>query len=94
MSETKPLFRLGLLLATPGAVKALKAAQQDPFVLVNRHQSGDWGELVEADKKENEFAVKHGFRIMSRYRLSTGEVLWVITEWDRSATTLLLPGEY
>ena len=91
---SKPLFPLGLLLATPGAVKALKNANQDPFELVNRHQSGDWGQLVEADKLENEFAVKHGFRIVSRYRLTTGEVLWIITEWNRSVTTLLLPGEY
>lgn len=90
----KALFALGQVVATPGALEALEAARQDPFTLVSRHQSGDWGELVEADKQENEFAVQHGFRILSRYRLSNGTIVWVITEWDRSVTTFLLPAEY
>jgi hypothetical protein len=93
MSNTQR-FSLGQVVATPGALEALEAAEQDPFTLVSRHQSGDWGELVEADKQENEYSVQHGFRILSRYRLATGAIVWVITEWDRSATTLLLPNEY
>ncbi len=61
--------------------------------LLERHQSGDWGEAPAEDARENEFSVKHGFRVLSSYRVA-GERLWVITEADRSATTLLLPDEY
>ena len=61
--------------------------------LLERHRSGDWGDVPEEDARENEFSVRHGFRIVSSYRVA-GERLWVITERDRSATTLLLPSEY
>jgi hypothetical protein len=50
--------------------------------------------VPEEDKQENEFAVEHGFRILSAYTTSAGETLWIITEADRSSTTLLLPSEY
>jgi hypothetical protein len=56
--------------------------------------NGDWGDLDEEDKRENEFSLQHGFRIFSSYILSSGDKLWVITEADRSVTTLLLPDEY
>jgi hypothetical protein len=92
--EFKPLFRLGQLVGTPGAIKALQDAEQDPLELLYRHVSGDWGVLDDEDKKENEFSVEHGFRILSAYELETGVKVWVITEADRSATTILLPGEY
>lgn len=89
-----PRFALGRLVATPGALKALEDAGQDPMQFVARHQAGDWGELGEEDKQENEFSVSHGLRILSAYHTALGESLWVITEADRSATTLLLPEEY
>ena len=89
-----PLFRLGQVVATPGALEALQAAGQDPLDLLRRHQSGDWGEVPEEDKQENDFSVQQGFRILSAYTLTTGVKLWLITEWDRSVTTVLLPQEY
>jgi hypothetical protein len=87
-------FPLGRVVATPGALKALEDAHQNPFEFLERHQAGDWGELCEEDKKENEFSVLHGFRILSAYRTRNNVKLWVITEADRSSTCLLLPCEY
>ncbi len=88
------LFPLGHLVATPGAMDLLRSAGEDLLpALLERHQSGDWGDVPEEDARENEFSVRHGFRIISSYRVA-GEGLWVITERDRSATTLLLPSEY
>ena len=62
--------------------------------LIISHVNGDWGDLEDEDKKENELSVKEGFRILSAYHLDTGAKVWVITEWDRSVTTILLPEEY
>ena len=58
-----------------------------------RHVTGDWGELPVEDKAENHLSLQQGFRLLSSYRTSAGDKLWVITEADRSATTLLLPEE-
>ena len=88
------LFPLGRIVATPGALQALEAAGQQPSVFLDRHASGDWGELDEEDKRENEFSVRNGLRILSAYTTSAGEKIWIITEADRSATTILLPEEY
>ena len=88
------LFSLGQTLATPGALRALEQAGQSPLEFLRRHQTGDWGELCDEDKRENEFSLKHGFRILSAYRTTADVRLWVITEADRSATTILLPEEY
>jgi len=93
-NEPKPLFNLGQIVGTPGAIGALIEAEQEPVELLLRHVTGDWGDLDEEDKKENELSVKDGFRILSAYKLETGEKVWVITEWDRSVTTILLPEEY
>jgi hypothetical protein len=87
-------FPLGRVVATPGALKALEQANENPFEFLARHQAGDWGELCEEDKKENEFSIQNGFRILSAYRTRNNTKIWVITESDRSATTLLLPEEY
>ena len=87
-------FCLGRVVATPGALRALEEANQNPFEFLARHQAGDWGELCEEDKRENEFSVRNGFRILSAYRTRNNTKIWVITEADRSATTLLLPDEY
>ena len=89
-----PLFGLGHIVGTPGAIDALKEADVNPLTLLNRHVTGDWGDLGEDDKRANEVALMDGSRVFSGYDLPTGETVWIITEWDRSATTLLLPSEY
>jgi hypothetical protein len=88
------LFSLGQIVATPGALRALQKAEQEPHEFLDRHVNGDWGEVAEEDKKENEFSVQHGFRILSAYTTSAGDRIWLLTEADRSTTTFLLPEEY
>lgn len=87
-------FELGHLVMTPGADETLRAAHQVPPEFLLRHKHGDWGELPEEDIQENEWSLENGARLFSAYRTRTEEKLWVITEWDRSVTTLLLPEEY
>ncbi len=87
-------FPLGQLVATPGALRALQAAGQHPLEFIARHVAGDWGELCDEDKQANEEALREDLRILSAYTTSAGEALWVITEADRSATTMLLPEDY
>ena len=94
IEQKSPLFCLGQLVATPGALQALTEARQAPTEFLARHQAGDWGDVCAEDKKENELSLRQGFRILSSYRTSLGTKLWVITEADRSATTILLPDEY
>ena len=90
----EPLFDLGQVVGTPGALRALAEAHQPPIELLARHVTGDWGELADEDRGENERSVEQGLRVFSAYKLRTGVKVWVITEWDRSATTILLPEEY
>jgi hypothetical protein len=85
---------LGRVLITGGALEEFKKANQHPGEFLIRHAKGDWGDLDEDDRKENELSLQEGFRIFSSYRLRTGVKIWVITEADRSATTLLLPEDY
>jgi hypothetical protein len=87
-------FELGRLVQTPGAHEAMATALHVPAEFLLRHKQGDWGELPSEDHAENERAVREGSRIFSAYRTRRDAKLWVITEWDRSATTLLLPEEY
>ena len=87
-------FPLGRVVATPGALSALEKAEQLPAAFLDRHVNGDWGEVPDADKRENELAVEQGLRILSAYTTSAGDKIWIVTEADRSATTLLLPEEY
>ncbi len=89
-----PLFRLGRIVATPGALKVLCSAKTSAIELLSRHQVGDWGELDGDDQEANRIAVEEGLRVLSSYRLDSERRLWIITEADRSATTLLLPSEY
>ena len=89
----KRLFTLGHVVATPGALVALEKAGQRPGAFLARHVSGDWGDLPLEDIKENDFSLKHGFRLLSAYSTSAGDKLWVITEADRSSTCILLPEE-
>jgi hypothetical protein len=87
-------FPLGRVVATPGALSALEKAEQAPNEFLDRHVNGDWGEVSEVDKEENEVSVEQGFRILSAYTTSAGDTIWILTEADRSATTILLPEEY
>ncbi len=88
------LFGLGVLAATVGALDACVAALTTPPALVARHWTGDWGEISPEDHGLNEDAIRDGARIFSVYHLQGGGRVWIITEADRHATTLLLPSEY
>ncbi len=90
---TGPLFPMGRLAATPGALSVIAAAGENPAGLLDRHQSGDWGECGPEDWKANDLDLRVGGRLFSVYKVS-GNRLWVITEADRSQTTILLPEEY
>ena len=91
---TLPLFPPGQIVATPGAVRLLDETNKSPFEFLSRHFRGDWGDLCQEDKMENELSLKQGFRLMSSYPITDSKRLWIITEADRSVTTLLLPEEY
>ena len=88
------MFPLGRIVATPGALEAMEAAHVAPASLIVRHQSRDWGEIDPGDIGMNEAALENGDRILSVYHIGKGDVIWIITEWDRSVTTLLLPEDY
>jgi hypothetical protein len=89
-----PLFILGRIVSTPGALSVFEENEEASMqrCLLN-HQFGDWGELCSEDKESNDNAVRHGGRILSSYLVGHQKV-WIITEADRSATTILLPSEY
>jgi hypothetical protein len=92
--ERKPLFDLGQLVATPGALAALEKSGQTPMDFLSRHVTGDWGDIPEEDRKVNQFSLEKGFRLMSSYRTTANEAVGAITKSSRSHTTLLLPDEY
>ena len=95
LARLPPLFDLGQIVATPGALEALRDAMVEPEELFNRHQRGDWGDLCAEDREVNRKALFFGDRLLSSYALpDTGETVWILTEWDRSVTTMLLPKEY
>ena len=80
-------------MATPGALKLLSEIGEDPFDYLARHATGDWGELCAFDRRQNEIALREGYRVLSSYDV-LAERVWIITEADRSVTTILLPEEY
>jgi hypothetical protein len=84
---------LGRVVATPGALKLLSEMGQDPFGYIARHASGDWGVLSAFDRRQNQIALREGYRVFSSCPVGR-ECVWVITEADRSVTTILLPTEY
>jgi hypothetical protein len=88
------VLHLGVVVSTPGALEAMEEAGVNPRQYLRRHMQGDWGELCDEDRQENEFSLEHGLRVMSVYTLPTEVKIWVITEADRSSTTFLLPSEY
>ena len=87
-------FPLGEIVATPGALSVLEKSGQPPLLFLVRHARCDWGEVGKEDWLANDEGLENGGRLLSAYRTSLGERIWVITEWDRSVTTLLLPDEY
>lgn len=91
-----PRFPLGRLMITPGAADALDLVEDSRLtaMLIARHVSGDCGDTCDEDRATNAAAIRHGMRVMSVYRLTGAATVWVITEADRSATTILLPDEY
>jgi hypothetical protein len=86
-------FPLGRIVATLGALKLLEEAGEDPLCYLARHHSEDWGEIDPQDRRENERSLKHGWRLLSSYAVGE-KAIWVITEADRSVTSILLPEEY
>jgi hypothetical protein len=80
---------LGQIVMTPGVLRALVATGQNPMEFVRRHQTGDWGDLSEEDRQEHEWSLQRGLRLLSAYCTSRDVRIWVITEADRPATTLL-----
>ena len=80
----QPAFELGQIVATPGALAALKKAGQQPGEFLTRHVNREWGDLSDEDRNENEYSLEHGFRLLSAYRTHAGDKLWIITESDRS----------
>ena len=89
-----PLFRLGILVATPAALSLLSEFALAPIDFLIRHRQGDWGDLDEDDIKANRAALHYGTRLVSSYNIGDERKLWIITEADRSSTTLLVPEEY
>ena len=92
-------FKLGQIVATPGALEAMQRNNSNGLEYLRRHVSGDWGIVCEEDKQANEDALKTGARLMSAYFLPDETKLWIITEaaddaGTRAATTFLLPEEY
>ena len=92
--QRRPLFPLGQVLITPGALDMLESLELAPLPFVLRHVAGDWGELCEEDKQANAAALTYGSRLLSAYDIPSNHRLWLITEADRRSTTLLLPEEY
>ena len=92
--QIPPRFEPGVMCTTHGARIALLRANVESWSLMKRHLTGDWGELSAEDAAANDQAIKDGSRILSNYGLPTGERIWIITEADRSVTTVLFPSEY
>ena len=90
-------FNLGQVVATPAIVEAINIdVDFYEFVMksLRRHASGDWGEMCEEDKATNDYSLENEGRLFSSYDYTEDEKIWIITEWDRSATTILFPSEY
>ncbi len=93
-SASRQKFSLGQIVATPAALEALNKSGDSALSLLLRHATGDWGDLGEEDKQENDANLRNGERLLSVYILRDRAKLWLITEADRSVTTLLLPSDY
>ena len=91
---SQPRFRAGQLVITAGVNDLVQRGALNPAPYLQRHLNGDWGDLCDEDRRSNDAALKNGDRLFSSYRITPDLKLWIITEWDRSVTTLLLPSEY
>jgi len=96
----EPKFKRGVLLATPAALSALERNGSEGFEYINRHLSGDWGDVCREDRAANDEALQTGARLLSAYKLADGTRIWLITDatvdehGTRPSTTLLLPSDY
>ena len=87
-----PLFTMGRIVATSNAINTI--SQSDIFIGLHRHQTGDWGDVCDEDRQTNDLALVDGTRLLSVYHSGSGNKFWIITESDRSSTTVLLPEDY
>jgi len=85
-------WELGKVVATPGALARIP--KDCILEALTRHSLGDWGDVCPEDREHNDDAAEHGERVLSVYTAADGTKFWIITEWDRSCTTVLLPEEY
>ena len=91
------MFKMGQIVMTRGVADLVEKDQDfSKFVIkcLQRHRNSDWGDLCEEDKKENDFSVDKRLRILSAYKFNDDVKIWIITEADRSVTTVLFPDEY
>lgn len=93
-TQDDSMLSLGIAGMTPGVEALVSSGQLEPLEYLMRHLQGDWGDLCEEDRQTNADALIYGNRVLSSYNLPDGQCLWIITEADRSITTLLLPEEY
>lgn len=93
-NQSAVLFPTGQIVATPGALRLMEQHHISPISLLTRHVQGDWGSVEPEDAASNSEAISQGNRILSSYFVHGDHRVWIITEWDRSVTTLLLPCEY
>lgn len=91
-SATRPRFQLGELVVTKNALRNISVV--DMLAAINRHRTGDWGDVCAVDKESNDESLREGGRLFSSYQAGDGTRFWVITEADRSVTTILLPEDY
>jgi len=92
---SQPRFPTGQVVMTAGIDDLVRHGRLNPAPYLRRHLSGDWGDLDESDRRLNDAALQSGEdRLFSSYQVTPDQKLWIITEWDRSVTTLLLPSEY
>jgi len=97
MSESNLIishFPLGKLTMTIGVASLFTGRELDLLYLIRRHARCDWGDLCDEDKQINDLALLYGKRLFSCYQVNPELTVYIITEWDRSVTTILLPGEY
>jgi hypothetical protein len=87
-------FNPGQVVATPSALAAFAASGESLLTYLQRHLAGDWGDVSDPDVYENEYSLGHDLRLLSSYKLKSGQRIWIITEADRSSTCILLPEEY
>ena len=88
-------FSPGQVVMTGGVDELVRQGRLNPTPYLRRHLHGDWGDLSDDDRRLNDAALKSGEdRLFSSYQVTSDQKLWIITEWDRSVTTLLLPSEY